>query len=388
MSASQVHLFDREAPQALSQEFWQGCFNARESSIQQLAPYIGKMKSGMARALVLAYTNPADTVLDPFSGSGVVPYEAALLRRNITGNDLNPYAYILTLGKLSAPPSCNAAVDRAARYLDLMEKEAPHVNLRTIPVWVRKFFHPRTLREIVVLFRILREKNEYFLLSCLLGILHHVRPGFLSYPSSHLVPYLRLKKYPRRTFPRMYRYRDVRSRLFAKINRAYRRYEPLEPSIKWNVLRENAMCLPLANESVNAVISSPPYFGALDYGRDNRLRLWFLGVRDYRVLERQLTSEDHIYRPQMTRVVDEMCRVVKKGGRIVLVLGNYTRNGSSKDSAQIVLKIADRDFPDTLKVEKVIVDPIPDERRARRRTKTTQHETILVLQKTRAWKHV
>lgn len=148
------------------------------------------------------------------------------------------------------------------------------------------------------------------------------------------------------------------------------------------------MCLPLSDGAVDAIVSSPPYFGALDYGRDNRLRLWFLGVEDYRTLERKLTSEDQVYVPQMSRVVDEMCRVVKVGGRIVLVLGNYQRNGSSKDSAQIVLKIAERNFPDTLRVENVIVDPIPDERRTRRRTKTTKHETILVLRKTKVWKQL
>jgi hypothetical protein len=50
-----------------------------------------------------------------------------------------------------------------------------------------------------------------------LGILHHVRPGFLSYPSSHLVPYLRKMKYPPEQFADMYAYRDVRSRLIAKV---------------------------------------------------------------------------------------------------------------------------------------------------------------------------
>jgi len=65
----------------LDARFWRGCFNARESTLQQLSPYVGKMKSAMARELVELYSRSGDTVLDPFSGSGVVPLEAALAGR-------------------------------------------------------------------------------------------------------------------------------------------------------------------------------------------------------------------------------------------------------------------------------------------------------------------
>ena len=35
----------------------------------------------------------------------------------------------------------------------------------------------------------LRDEGDYFLSACLMGIFHHVRPGFLSCPASYLVPY-------------------------------------------------------------------------------------------------------------------------------------------------------------------------------------------------------
>ena len=353
--------------------------------MQQLAPYVGKLKSGMARALIEAYTREGETVLDPFCGSGVVPFEALSLRRNAIGNDLNPYAFVLTMAKCKAPKTLHEALEKAEWCLSESQRVISRVNLQLIPIWARRFFHPRTLKETVALFRVLRAKDEYFLLGCLLGILHHVRPGFLSYPSSHLVPYLRIKKYPRKDYPEMYRYRDLCSRLLAKVARAYRRYELIDSSLSWKVLQENAMCLPLPDESVDAVVSSPPYYGALDYGRDNRLRLWFLGVKDYRTLEKRLTSEDAVYLPQMSRAVDEMCRLVRTSGHIILVLGDYRRNGANHDSAGAVLKIAQRNFPDSLVLENLIVDPIPDERRTRRLTRTTMHETIIVLRKVRPY---
>ncbi len=301
MTLRQLGLSERRPERRLDKSLWSGSFNSRESSIHQLAPYVGKMKSGMARVLIDFYSRAGDTELDPFCGSGVVPFEVVLMERAVIGNDLSPYAYALTRGKLSAPKTRKEATHQALEILDIVEREAPTVDLDAIPGWVREFFHPKTLQEVVIAFQVLREKENYFLLACLLGILHHVRPGFLSYPASHLVPYLRKKKHPPHVFPEMYAYRDLRSRLLAKVKRAYRR--TLFPegwgAHSYKVTMENSMKLSLEDCSVNAVISSPPYFGALDYARDNRLRLWFLGVEDWKELDRSLTASDQVYIPRM-----------------------------------------------------------------------------------------
>ncbi len=363
----------------ISDSLWEGCFNARESSIHQLAPYVGKMKSGMARALIEEFSRERDVVLDPFCGSGVVPCEALLAGRHAIGNDLNPYAYVLTRGKLSAPATHAEAMARALKALGEAAEET--VLLSEIPDWVKAFFNPKTLEEAVALTRVLRRRQDYFLLACLLGILHHVRPGFLSYPASHLVPYLRVKKYPPEAYPDMYRYRSVRPRLLAKIARAYRRFEPAKPDLTRVVLRENAMSLPCESKSVDAIISSPPYYGALDYGRDNRLRLWFLGVGDYREIEARLTSNERVYVPQMTRAVGEMLRLLKPGKSAALVLGDYNRNGHTRDSAAALVQIVRDNYASMTSVEKLLVDEIPDERRTRRRTRTTKQESIILIKK-------
>lgn len=371
----------QERLRVLDPAFWRGCFNARESSMQQLAPYVGKMKSGMARALLLVYSQEGDTVLDPFSGSGVVPHEALLLSRHAVANDLNPYAYTLTMGKVTAPRTLREALERASHYMGEAEQAKEKVALDLVPEWVRQFFHLATLKETLALFGILHRQEEYFFQACILGILHHVRPGFLSFPASHLVPYLRPKMYPPEKFPKMYDYRDVRTRFLAKVRRAYRRYTPVALSLHWQVLQENAMHLSIPDESVDAIISSPPYFGALDYGRDNRLRLWFLGVEDYKVLESQLTSSDRVYVPQMTEAVKEMYRVLKPRKAAVLVLGDYRRNGNHGDSAETIAEIARQCSLNKFVVEDIIDDPIPDERRSRRRTRTTLKDRVLVLRK-------
>ncbi|HAJ59742.1 MAG TPA: hypothetical protein DCP31_11110 [Cyanobacteria bacterium UBA8543] len=68
----------------------------------------------------------------------------------------------------------------------------------------------------------------------------------------------------------------------------------------YQIWRNNCMSLAIANETVDAIISSPPYFGALDYARDNRLRLWFLGCENWKELDATLTSNSKVYLPQAT----------------------------------------------------------------------------------------
>ncbi len=382
----QLQLFqvvEQPQPLRLDAQLWRGSFNGKESTLQQLSPYVGKMKSGMASVLVQLYSQPGEVVLDPFSGSGVVPLEALLAGREAWANDLSPYAYVLTRGKMEAPASLSEALHRAEEVLAEVERMAPQVDLENVPEWVREFFHPDTLREVLAAFRILQAREDYFLMASLLGILHHVRPGFLSYPASHLVPYLRKRKYPPDRFPEMYAYRDLRSRLLAKVRRAYRRPKlpPNWPQRRFRVWKRNAMHLPIADESVDTIISSPPYFGALDYARDNRLRLWFLGCRDWKQLDASLTASRKVYLPQMERCLLEMHRVLKPGRPCVLVLGDVERDGKTHRTAEILARLAQEATEGEFTVETIYDDRIPDERRSRRRTKTTKFERILVLRK-------
>jgi SAM-dependent methyltransferase len=382
--ARQLYLFDEaEVITGLDARLWHGSFNSRESTLQQLSPYVGKMKSGMAKVLVKLYSKLGDTVLDPFSGSGVVPLEAALAGRRAWANDLSPYAYVLTRGKLEAPGSEKLAIERAKELTEVVEQRVSSVDLASVPEWVREFFHPDTLREIMVAVCTLREENDYFLTACLMGILHHVRPGFLSYPASHLVPYLRKNKYPPDEFPEMYSYRDLRSRLLAKVKRAYRRHMlPVDWEQRdYRVWQVNSTNLPIEDGSVDAVISSPPYFGALDYARDNRLRLWFLGCEDWRELDASLTANRKVYLPQMRVCVQEIFRVLKAEGYCVLVLGDVDRNGKISRTAEILADLAVDATAGGFVVETIYDDRIPDKRRSRRKTRTTKFERILVMQK-------
>jgi hypothetical protein len=182
---------------------------ATDWTFHQIAPYIGRMKISMARSLIQNWTHQGDLIVDPFCGCGAVALEAAANGRGVVAGDWNPYAVLLTRAKLFPPPSLRAAERRLREIWKLSRKSVGQQDLRIVPAWVRRFFHPQTLRSALAFRDTCVEMGEHFLLACLLGILHHQRPGFLSYPSSHLVPYLRDRKFPRPLFPEMYDQRDV-----------------------------------------------------------------------------------------------------------------------------------------------------------------------------------
>jgi tRNA G10 N-methylase Trm11 len=181
----------------------------------------------------------------------------------------------------------------------------------------------------------------------------------------------------------MYEYRDLRTRLMAKIKRAY--YQHMLPPDWWKrqyrVWRTNSKNLPIDSSTVNAIITSPPYFKALDYARDNRLRLWFLGCKNWEKLEASRTAKTKVYLTQMRSCLQEMYRVLKPKSYCVLVLGDVERHGTIKHTADILAEAATKATHGGFRIESIYDDFIPEERRSRRGTKTTKIERILVMRK-------
>jgi len=359
---------------------WRDSCLSTESSLHQLAPYIGKMKSSMAKALIQRYSSKGDLVCDPFVGSGVVALESLICERGILASDISPYAYVLTKAKLDPPRTMEEALDKADFYGTKMKLIANGVSLRAVPKWVRSFFHSRTLKEVIALTSLLRQKREYFLIACLLGILHHQRPGFLSYPSSHLVPYLRTKKFPKELFLELYKYRPVDDRLKAKIKRAYIRFFYPNPELPRVCKKINAANAWLPKGALDAVITSPPYMNALDYARDNRLRLWFLGVSDHEHQDRKVPNNPKDFLLLMERCMRNVHQGLRRNGTCVLVIGEVGRASKPINTAHLIIEMI-KNSAINFRLEEVIEDTIPDIRRARRNGACTKREWIVIFKK-------
>lgn len=357
---------------------WKASAPHTDSRLHQLAPYIGKLKPAIARQLLRQFTAPDDVVLDCFSGSGTIPLEALLLGRRVLAFDTNPYAVTLTRAKLEAPASLETANQQLTQRLEATRARPRHAD-DEVPEWVRKFFHPETLQNALWFADECLERDDQFLLACLLSILHHQRPGFLSYPSSHLVPYLRDRKFPRSEYPEMYAERSLGPRLAAKLRRTYRDGRVINRAGVLQVGQVGVADLHLDCE-VDAIVTSPPYMNALDYVRDNRLRMWFLDRRtvDYSPEPTEKQDQSDAITAAFAR---NALRYLRTGGYCVLIVGETVRRKriTSHPAERIVTKLV-MEHP-ALCIEQVIQDEIPDVRRSRRTGLATKRELILVLKK-------
>ncbi len=327
-------------------------------SLHEIAPYIGRFSAQRAHELVTRYANFGQTVLDPFCGSSVLPLEAAVYGCNVIASDINPYAIVQTKAKLFAPPTLDIALRPLEKFGGVQQNNRSIRN--DIPKWVRSFFHPRTIKEIIAYTDYFLERRLYFQLACLLGILHHQRPGFLSYPSSHSTPYLRDKKFPKEKFPELYEYREVRTRLEKKIYRTFRRPPTFDSGLKHLVVHSDIRHLKLKKSIADVCITSPPYMNNLSYGRDNRLRLWFLGVNDWQYFDKCGYNTLIEFTSLMKSFFEKLHSVLVRKGLCVFVVGEARR-------VNILDVFKTLGEQNGFKVKEEYCEAIPDVRRTRRR---------------------
>ncbi len=103
--------------------------------------YRGNWSPHVPRNLILHYTRPGETVLDPMCGSGTSLVEARLLGRNAIGVDVNPDATLVAQSRLEPVPPTAGSLQRVflgdARCLtqvrdgsiDLVVLHPPYANI-------------------------------------------------------------------------------------------------------------------------------------------------------------------------------------------------------------------------------------------------------------------
>ncbi|MBC3883163.1 hypothetical protein H8K35_17330 [Undibacterium sp. LX40W] len=345
-----------------------------------LSPYVGRLAVHRAKILISQYTTAGNTLLDPFCGSGTIPLEAWKYGLNVFASDLSPYAIALTRAKLFPYQSVELALKRIDKFTALAERERKLVDLRTVPMWVRDFYHPETLRDAIAWACVLRQQKSWFLFGCFLNLLHHQRPGFLSFPASHATPYLRSGKFPKNDFPELYEYRDVRSRLIKKVNRTLSSPIPLNFDIHRNVKSVNAATRKNGFEAIDMIFTSPPYMSGLDYARDNRLRLWFCGVSDWTLLEQDLSPSRKPFSDLMCKCSKRWQENLKQHGHLAIVLGDIHRDKKRIDVAKIVLEAVTSSAP-RLRLIACEDQVLPDEKRLIKGNAGTLKETTLIFKK-------
>jgi DNA methylase len=69
-------------------------------ALHPMCSYLASFPAALAHAFIGRYSRRGDVVFDPFSGRGTTPLQACAEGRVGVGNDLNPFAHLLTAAKV------------------------------------------------------------------------------------------------------------------------------------------------------------------------------------------------------------------------------------------------------------------------------------------------
>ena len=288
----------------------------------RMASYCGRIKPAFAHWLIRLFSNEGDIILDPFCGIGTIPLESNFLSRKGIGIDLNPYAYIISLAKMDRRPLSEQLEYLNNLDLSLLKEE------HEVADWVKEYYNPETLKEILKLVPKLEKDKRYFILGCLLGISQGHRKGHLSKPSGNIVPYKPKKDQNNEYRPAIQILKDKLIRISKNNFQEYK--------LTSQIHHADARKLPLLDNSVDVIISSPPYFNTLDYVNVNRLRLEIMGLSEEKrdVLQTDLIQDFKNYLGEMKKCALEMKRVLKSGSKCILILGDLHKGKTVINTAE------------------------------------------------------
>ena len=279
-------------------------------SIHAVSSYPSKLPPQIAHHFIRLLSQRGDVVLDPMAGSGTIPAEACLMGRRGIGVDLSPYAHVVTSAKVHLPDP-----QEALARVDWVWERAPKSVDDDVPPEAADFFHPRTLEEILRVRAVLVGSDnplDILLLGCLCGILHGLRPGFLSRRSRDIIP---IK--PQGPFV----YKELVPRLKAKVERVFADPVP-ESYVEGEAHLGDSRELSFLREKADLVLTSPPFFATTEFVRHNWLRLWLLGWSPERQKEEALkfVGEKSLgrFEEDMERVVRESTRRLRSGGYLAI----------------------------------------------------------------------
>ncbi len=335
-------------------------------SLHRIGPYVGRIKPSFAHFLISSLSKPKETILDPFCGIGTIPLEAALQGRNSIGFDINPYAIAIAKAKTQIGLD-SYKLEKIIRKIDINTK---NINLQDIPSWVLDFYNKKTLKEILFLLDYFKRNNHYYLYGCLLAISQGHRPGHLSKPSAWTLPFK-----PKEDDPG--EYRDTKERLIEKVRR----------NLKDGSLNENLMTirkkdvrnLNIKPNSIDTIITSPPYFNTLDYVNSHRLRLAVMGIykdEDKKILSKKTIQNKDNYLEEMEKIIKNLKIVLKPDGICCFVLGDLKNSKDDINTSELINKIFKSN---SFEYITTINDTIPINKSIQKRSGIPKVERILVV---------
>jgi DNA modification methylase len=359
-------------------------------------------------------SKPGDVVLDPFCGSGTVLLEALLSNRNAVGFDSNPLARLISEIKISPPEpdKIRRSIARLKRRIPQHSTiEFPDIVNR------QYWFYPHVAKKLLCIYEAISKtrdaKTKSFFLTCFSSCVRRVS---LADPRLSVPVRLRQQQYPRGHWLREKTDKHLRGlkrvnvlKIFLEtVNTNTERVAEFHKlvdgdlearivgqdakTLKINIANQIASQRRLRTASIDFILTSPPYVGAQKYVRATSLNLGWLSLceaSELRTLERATIGREHytkesyetfvttgisaadrilktvrrrnplrahiaaMYLMEMKQVFRQMHRVLKRGGYLLLVVGNnqvcgvefnvqrYLQSISEELGFSLVLKLVD-----------------------------------------------
>lgn len=321
-------------------------------------------KEGFGAELVGRFINELEVVrgnglvVDPFSGSGTTALEAQLRGLEARGIEVNPFFVSVASTKLRWHEVDMSAVGSKIDAI-LLASEGPAAEQRAPELTsFQRLYSEDVLAELLRLkARILGEASQDIVTKdfLLLGL-----TSILEFASRAYKTGKGLKFRKRQTISSPVEVRDkVRDKWYCMIADIDElNASGVEPGDA-TVVQGDARALPIDDSSAALIVYSPPYANTFDYNEVYKLEMWFLDyVTSYeewrRIKEASLRSHVSLrigsqeagdelleaalslmdtpirgekemlraYFADMARALGEQKRVVKKGGHVVIVVGN------------------------------------------------------------------
>lgn len=277
-------------------------------------PYKGKFHPQMIRALLnIIGLEQGDTVLDPFIGSGTTAVEAQLLGINCVGIDISPLCVLQSKVKTES-------IDVLPQIIEWKEEIIKKIRPSLFNL------EGRTIDDIINLIPDEKVKN-FYRMAKLVAISDNVRRGREF--SNSFLKNLEL--------------------MIASVNDYVQIVTKIGLNLgKMDIKIGDSRTLPLGNESIDGIVTSPPYSIALDYVSNDahalkelgynlsEIREEFIGVRGKGKTRIELYNED------MKKSLEEMFRVLKPDKYAVIVIGNATYMGQEIKTVEFTIDYAEK----------------------------------------------
>lgn len=311
------------------------------------------------------FTKPGDIVFDPWSGKGTVPFEALRKGRIGIGNDKSPEAYILTYAKVK-PVNYKILGKHLLEIKTKMNKIKIKNDFDELDKKASIFYSNSTFEQVLKLKKIMESQNSkkaIFTKAIILGLLHGSSVNTFSLPCSH--SYSMSPAYVLKYVKEHGLRRPKRDVIKCILTRAKFLLSEEMPKNQGMALKNDTTKIKMYANSVDMILTSPPYFNVQTYAWANWLRLWFLGY-DYRKIRKTLmekgSSQD--YSEFMRKSLKELYRVLKPGGKCFLVVGDVKRKSRGKvrilNTAEFLRPLCEEA---NFTLEKIVRDTIPRQKK-------------------------